>query len=127
MYSGQFIVHFVNHTTQLIAKHDIRSKGQVITDVKTTLFLLSKLTWIEGDNDIIKGRSKCLSLKGISKRVEVKRDIISSQCLQRLQMDSLRVNLSRCLMISPALLQVLKCSHVCTKNLLGDAGDGRSC
>ena len=37
---------------RLIVKRNTRMKGMQITDVKTSLFLLSELFWIKGDDDM---------------------------------------------------------------------------
>ena len=63
------------------SQRDTRSKPSDIANVKTLLFLLSKLIWIEGDKDI-QVFTVPQSLKEISKSVKV--NIISSQYLHEI-------------------------------------------
>ena len=94
-------------------------KAFPITDAKTSLFLLNELIWIEGDNRRIFSSSLFVFKFGCLKVVNAW-TTLSVSSTQYLHMDLFRVNL--CLTISPTLL--LKCGHVCAKNLLGDR-DGR--
>jgi hypothetical protein len=88
-------VEIVIHLRADLRSHDRTrlgdvKKGLLITDVKTSLFLLSKVIWIKGDDDM--GCSPSVSLKGI---VTVNLNVwkcVGKLCTQYLP-DFFRVNL----------------------------------